>query len=107
MIISRQTGKRMLPLSGQLKPFRGSTLEERGYGKYTKEDYSGLDRLRLLATDGRYIILGGFSGSSVYKNLSSGAPNNTLGSPDDGIGVIDAEDFISGKDMEIRQIYER
>ena len=62
--------------------------------------------LRLLVTDGRYITLGGY-GSSIYKNLSSKVTHKSLKLVDEGIGVIDAEDFLRGKDIEIRQIYER
>jgi len=67
--------------------------------------------LRLLVTDGRYITLGSYGGSPVYKNLSSRVPGFSRSrlsfEVDDGIGVIDTEAFISGKDVEIRQIYER
>ena len=67
--------------------------------------------LRLLVTDGRYITLGSYGGSPVYKNLSSRVPcfsqSRLSFEVDDGIGLIDTEAFISGKDVEIRQIYER
>ena len=62
--------------------------------------------LRLLVTDGRYITLGGYGGS-IYKNLSSRVTNMSLKLVDEGIGVIDADDFLNGKKVEIRQIYER
>ena len=63
--------------------------------------------MRLLVTDGRYITLGGYT-MSVFKNLSSGSRAETriFGNPEIGIGMIDADDFISGKDVKIRQIYE-
>ena len=98
---------------------RGEHLKERLARAETEEDRERLRQaleelkidpgnLRLLITDGRYISLAGFGGHPVHKNLSSRVPDNSLTrTVDDGVGVINADDFLSGKDVGIRQIYER
>ena len=80
-------------------------MEEKS--KLPREEWAN-DRLRLLVTDGRYIVLGD-DGARIYKNLSSklNYDGRKYSHVDNGVGLIDAEDFLSGKDVEIRQIYER
>ncbi|MBQ6036837.1 MAG: hypothetical protein IJL43_05935 [Lachnospiraceae bacterium] len=69
--------------------------------------WSGSENLSFLAADGRYIVLEGFAWN-CYQGLSSHARGGPLtGRVDEGIGVINTEDFLSGKSIEIRQIYER
>ena len=78
-------------------------MEELGW---PRKDWTGADALGLLSTDGRYIVLEG----SMHQNLSSqmdGYDSDKYDYITEGVGVIDAEDFLSGKDVEIRQIYER
>ena len=78
-------------------------MEELGW---PREEWTGADRLALLIADGRYIVLGG----SMHQNLTSqmdGYDSDKYDHIDEGVGVIDTADFLSGKDVEIRQIYER
>ena len=99
---------------------RGEALERHLALAETEEDRERLQQaleeiktdpgyLRLLITDGRHIVLGAYGGTGpLHKNLSSRVPVKFGGIlVDDGIGLIDAGDFINGRDIEIRQIYER
>ena len=64
---------------------------------------------RLLVADGRYIVLCGYE-DNRYQGLSSPLKSYNgfkYSSVDEGVGVINIEDFLSGKDIELRQIYER
>ena len=69
--------------------------------------WSGSESLSFLVADGRYLVLEGFTWNS-FQGLTSHANGGPLtGRVDEGIGVINIEDFLDGKDVEIRQIYER
>ena len=65
--------------------------------------------LQLKAADSRYIVLCAYD--NAFQNLSSSMEGYDFhkynGPITEGIGVINTEDFLSGKDVEIRQIYER
>ena len=66
------------------------------------------DKVRLLVTDGRYIVLGGYY-DNYYQGLSSTRDDYDFfnSNVDEGIGMINTEDFLNGKDIEIRQVYDR
>ena len=57
----------------------------------------------LLGVDNRYIVLK--SSNSNFKNLSTDSLVPSRGEITVGIGLIDVEDFLSGKEVEIKQIY--
>ena len=65
--------------------------------------------LQLKAADSRYIVLCAYD--NAFQNLSSSMEGYDFhkynGPITEGIGVINTGDFLSGKDIEIHQIYER
>ena len=90
-------------------PYCEEFFERMERSKIPEEEWgwSGSENLSFLAADGRYIVLEGFAYNS-FQGLTSHANGGPLtGRVDEGIGVINIEDFLSGKDVEIRQIYER
>ena len=74
---------------------------------WPRKDWVKSHFLGLTITDRRYLVL---IGEGSFKNLSSsmdGYNDFKYNSVIDGVGVLNTEDFLSGKDIEIRQIYER
>ena len=82
-------------------------IESRGIRK--EECVSG--GIHFMLTDGRYIMIwaGDSTGDGgVYENLNSGKPLSREAWDDGactGVGLIATDDFVGGKDVEIRQIY--
>ena len=90
-------------------PYCEEFFERMERSKIPEEEWGlcGSTKLSFLAADGRYLVLEGF-GWNCFQGLTSHANGGPLmGRVDEGIGVINIEDFLSGKDVEIRQIYER
>ncbi len=90
-------------------PFDEEYIRGQEKRKIPREEWGiGMLNLQLLVTDGRYITLVGRD-SNLFENLTSWQDYNPMkwARIDNVIGIIDAEDFLSGKEVEIRQIYKR